>query len=272
MRISVSPFSSVNNSFDDDLSMWAQLGVSAVGISSAKTASFSHRAVASRLSELGFSAAYVVHPVGPSVDDDAGWATETDQMFACVDLASELGAATIYSSMGSQGDLRWGEACDLLGRRLEPVLDRARGAGVTLSIETVHSSRPELGFARAAHDAFEVAKRIGIQICLDLYVSWADRDLETLVKDHLDMIGLVQISDFRRGDRLQPKRRVPGDGDLPLRRVLNDVFDAGYTGYVDLELLGPDIEDEGYASAIGRGLEWMRKFDESGAATASGGS
>ena len=43
-----------------------------------------------------------------------------------------------------------------------------------------------------------------------------------------------------------------GDGDIPLRRIIGQVLDAGYEGVFDLELVGPAIESEGYRSALAR--------------------
>ena len=44
----------------------------------------------------------------------------------------------------------------------------------------------------------------------------------------------------------RPDRLVPGDGDIPIRRILGDVLAPGTTGSFDLELIGPRIEAEGY--------------------------
>jgi sugar phosphate isomerase/epimerase len=48
---------------------------------------------------------------------------------------------------------------------------------------------------------------------------------------------------------------VPGDGDIPLRRILGQVLAAGYDGCFDLELIGPRIEEEGYESACRRAVD-----------------
>ena len=45
---------------------------------------------------------------------------------------------------------------------------------------------------------------------------------------------------------------VMGDGDIPLRRILPAIRDAGYDGYFDIELIGPAIEEEGYESVVPR--------------------
>ena len=72
----------------------------------------------------------------------------------------------------------------------------------------------------------------------------------------MDLIDLVQVSDFVVGTLLQPDRQVPAT-PTPLRRCLELVFAAGYPGFVDLELLGPAVEAEGYESAIRRGMVWL---------------
>jgi sugar phosphate isomerase/epimerase len=67
----------------------------------------------------------------------------------------------------------------------------------------------------------------------------------------------VQVSDYAIGTLCTPDRRVPGDGDIPLERVLGAVLDAGYQGVFDLELVGPKIDAEGYDAAIPRAIELL---------------
>jgi sugar phosphate isomerase/epimerase len=71
----------------------------------------------------------------------------------------------------------------------------------------------------------------------------------------MDVIKLVQVSDFVVGTHDTPNRVVPGDGDIPLRRVLGDIITAGYDGSFDLELIGPRVEEEGYESAVRRAID-----------------
>jgi sugar phosphate isomerase/epimerase len=49
--------------------------------------------------------------------------------------------------------------------------------------------------------------------------------------------------------------RVPfGEGDLPIARILSDIKDTGYAGPLELELIGPLGDREGYAPVIRRGV------------------
>jgi len=53
---------------------------------------------------------------------------------------------------------------------------------------------------------------------------------------------------------------VPGDGDIPLRRIIGWLLDAGYRGVFDLELVGPAIEAEGYRGALERSCTYLSEL------------
>ena len=65
---------------------------------------------------------------------------------------------------------------------------------------------------------------------------------------------------FGRTQVHMPSRAVPGDGAIPLERILGWALDAGYAGAFDLELLGHRIDKEGRAAACRRTADWIDKF------------
>jgi sugar phosphate isomerase/epimerase len=66
---------------------------------------------------------------------------------------------------------------------------------------------------------------------------------------------LVQVCDYVYGDRSLPSRAVPGDGAIPVERILKWMLEAGYAGTFDIELVGPRIEAEGGVAAVRRAAE-----------------
>jgi sugar phosphate isomerase/epimerase len=92
---------------------------------------------------------------------------------------------------------------------------------------------------------------------MEINACWAERDLASTIADGIDRIGIVQVSDFAIGTLSTPNRLVPGDGDIPLPRIIGQLLDAGYEGVFDLELVGPKIEEEGYRSAIERACAYL---------------
>jgi sugar phosphate isomerase/epimerase len=131
----------------------------------------------------------------------------------------------------------------------------AQELGVTLAVEPTNSLRADVSFIFTLRDTIDLARAAGIGVVMESFMCWYERGLEELVRDNVDLLALVQICDYQIGTFNTPNRSVIGDGDIPLERLISMVLDAGYQGTFDLEILGPKIEAEGYASATKRSLD-----------------
>jgi sugar phosphate isomerase/epimerase len=100
-----------------------------------------------------------------------------------------------------------------------------------------------------------LAETAGIGLCIELHACWMEAGLKPLFRRAMPITGLVQVSDYVLGDRSTPCRAVPGDGAIPLERLIGDLLEAGYEGVFDLELVGPRIQKEGAATATKRAAE-----------------
>ena len=122
------------------------------------------------------------------------------------------------------------------------------------------SIRSAMSFTHSVSDIAELGRRLGVGLMVDLCSAWQERGLMQTIGDNLDAIRIVQIGDRHVDATSVPNRRVPGEGSIPLDRMVSEVGALGYTGLVDLELLGPVIDEEGPENAMARGLEWMRIY------------
>ena len=95
-------------------------------------------------------------------------------------------------------------------------------------------------------------------VVLEINNAWIERRLYDNIRERVDRIALVQVSDFKVGTLAAAERVVIGDGDIPLRRLCVALAAAGYDGWYDIELLGPRIEAEGYASVVPRAVAAFR--------------
>lgn len=244
---------------DAELAMYRRTGVDLIGLQAVKVRATGVDAVRESLAAHDVRLGYLVHAFTAPVDDDAAWDAQLAELTTAVTDARTLGADLVYFTTGPSGRRSWEEAADVLAARLAPVIERADALGVRLAIENTLPVRCDLSFTHTARDTFDLAERLGIGVCLDLYCCWQERGLAETVSARLPLIHLLQVSDFRVGTLSFPNRWVPGDADLPMARLLETVLDAGYTGIVDVELTGPAIEAEGAESALGRSLTWVRE-------------
>ncbi|HEV3226908.1 MAG TPA: TIM barrel protein [Acidimicrobiales bacterium] len=168
-------------------------------------------------------------------------------------VAAALDAPAIVFTTGPFGALDWEEAAYAFAASM----DAYPRSNVRLCLEHTNSLRTDVSFVHSLRDAIDLARRLDIHVCMEINACWAERDLARTIAEGIDRIGVVQVSDYAIGTLSTPNRLVPGDGDIPLVRIIGQVLAAGYQGAFDIELVGPKIEQEGYRSAIGRSCTYV---------------
>lgn len=202
----------------------------------------------------------VNHPFAmhPDLEKDQGEATA--RLAQAIDIAAALGAQNIYLVSGGRGTLDWEAAAARFAALLAPCRPLARDRGVQLLVETASDFNVDIHIAHTLDDTIALAQSAGIGVCIELHACWFEGGLAGKFRRAMPLTGLVQVSDYVPGDRSAPCRAVPGDGMVPLERLLGDLLAAGYTGVFDLELVGPRIEAEGAHAATARAAERLSEI------------
>ncbi|HTK17399.1 MAG TPA: sugar phosphate isomerase/epimerase [Acidimicrobiia bacterium] len=257
-RVCVSAISTFNLALDEDLAFWARHDIDTVGVSVAKLERFGWvegtRLVADAVAR-GLRVANLIG-LGPfHLADPKQWTKQQERLLHTLDTAVAVGAECMVFTTGPFAPLSWEEAADALEVALEPVLKVARERKVPFAIEHTNSLRVDVGFVHTLRDAIDLARRLDTGVCMELNACWAERGLADTIRTGADRIRLVQVSDFKVGTIASSQRLVPGDGDMPIARILGHVVDAGYAGVFDLELIGASITSEGYDAAVPRAVD-----------------
>ena len=199
--------------------------------------------------------AVVNHPIAMGTDLERAGQEEADKLIGAVEIAATLGANAIYLVSGGRGSLSWEEAAERFCTLIGHVRDLADAKGVRLLVEPAMGFNSDMHIAHTLDDTIKLAEMAEIGVCIDLQQIWFESALEEKFRRAMPTTGLVQVSDYVYGDKCTPCRAVPGDGVIPLERLIGDILDMGYKGVFDLELVGPRIEKEGPRSACKRSAE-----------------
>jgi sugar phosphate isomerase/epimerase len=200
----------------------------------------------------------ITHPFMPGRHlqaDEESWRNAREQLERVIKMAKLLGARSIYMLTGGHGSLSWEEAASSFCEAVAPCAALARAAGVALLIENASALYADMHIAHSLRDTVTLAEMAGIGVCIDIFSCWTEAGLRQSIERAMPRCNLVQVSDYVYGDRGLPSRAVPGDGAIPLLRILGWILDAGYTGVFDLELLGPRIG--GRLAEIHRSAEYV---------------
>jgi sugar phosphate isomerase/epimerase len=255
-QLAVSAVSSWRWTLDEDLGFWSEAGIDHVGLSFRKLEEVGIDSAVARLRDAGVRVSNIVELGWWDLASTVTWPRQQERLLAAVDVANALGGCLVLTT-GPAGPLDWDAAADALGAALAPVQESARLRAVTLTVEHTGPLRLDLSFCTTARDGVDLARRVGASLCLEVNSCFAERDLHATITNATDVLAHVQLSDFVIGSLCTPDRAVPGDGDIPLGSILAVILATGYAGAFELEMVGPRIEDEGYASAIRRGITYL---------------
>jgi sugar phosphate isomerase/epimerase len=240
--------------FGDELDLWDELGVTQVGVITAKLDAYGRDKAVAALRERSMKANTVI-TVCFDLSAPHSWDATRAQIKQAVDLAAEIGGCT-YFTPGRRDGRSFDELTESLADAVAPCAAYAASRGVRLAIEP--SLRTDVSFVHNLRDGLDVAEAAGIDVIADLGNCWMERDYEKTVHRAGPRIAAVQFADAVFGTPKEPPpggRAVPGDGDLPIEQFLRAALDAGYRGAFELEMVGPKIEAEGYEPALRRGVE-----------------
>ncbi len=257
-RVCVSAISTFDLRLDEDLAFWERHGIGCAGVSVAKLERFGWPEGTALVADAVGRGLRVANLIGLGpfhLADPASWSRQQDRLVRSIDAAVGTGAECMVFTTGPFAPLSWEEAADALATAMQPVLAEARAREVPFAIEHTNSLRVDVGFVHTLRDAIDLARRLDVGVCMEINACWAERDLARVIHEGGDRIRLVQVSDFKVGTVASSQRLVPGDGDIPLERILHEVIDAGYPGVFDLELIGDAIRAEGYDSAVPRAAD-----------------
>lgn len=254
-RISVNQICFLGEPIEAVAGHWRDLGARRVSLVSGSLLGEALPAVRGALNAGGLKVETINHVflAGKGLDaSESYWPGERAKLARLIEIAAEIGAGSIYMLTGGRGSLTWEEAAAAFSAALAPCVARAREAGIALLIENAPSLYADIHIAHTLRDAIALAEMAGIGVCIEMQACWAEGALRSLFEQAMPRCGVIQVSDYILGDRSLPSRAVPGDGAIPLKRMIDWALSAGYAGAFDLELIGPRIDAEGRLQAARR--------------------
>ncbi|WP_419826871.1 sugar phosphate isomerase/epimerase family protein [Sphingomonas sp.] len=272
----ISEFTTMPWSFEEDVQHYAALGVDAVEVVEAK---LDEDRFAEQMRSIG-DAGLVISGVQPKVrtffpSRMMPDPKPLDERIACLRATIErlsryAPGVPFITNTGPhpQGDMS--EAMKVAAAGLGELGRVAADHGVTMALEPLNPTSVNVESAiwtvDQALDVIEASGSDHVGLCLDYWNIWQDAGIEAAIARAGDRIFTVQASDWRT-PRSFADRIVPGDGAIPLARLIAATRATGFAGPWVVEIFSNDVTDSLYngdmAAMIGRcrdamGAAWAR--------------
>ncbi len=253
-NLSINVLSLLPAAFDQQVEVAARLGARAITPDIALLEDVIATQAARLIGDAGLQAAALTHRAFGFAD--AAQAA-SERLARSIEYAAAIGANTIVMTTGGRGALNWGDVAKRFAEAIAPNAALARQAGIKLGIEPTSHLYADVSIAHRLSDCTALARLSDISVVIDLFACWTDADIDAAIAAAAPHTALVQVSDYVYGDRSLPCRAIPGDGAIPLDRLIPAIVSAGFTGMFDLEIIGPRLQTEGIEIGLKRAATTM---------------
>jgi sugar phosphate isomerase/epimerase len=240
----------------DHVEAVARVGARGISPTLAAVLEFGVQESARSIRDAGLKIATLSHMAFGFASPEAA-AEARERLTKTIDIAAEIGAQSIIMTTGGRGSLGWTDAAEAFAEAAVPCARLADQAGIRLGIECTSHLYSDVSIAHRLSDTVRLAKMAGISVMIDTFACWFDSDIEAAIADAVPLTALVQVSDYVYGDRGLPCRAIPGDGDSGLERMIPAIAGAGFTGYYDLEVIGPRLLADGPENGLTRAADFI---------------
>lgn len=176
-----------------------------------------------------------------------------------VSYGQAIGAAAVHCMSGLVSPDAASAAERTFVANLKLAADKAAQASMTVLIEPInHRDKPGY-FLHAVEQAASIIEQVGrrnVKIMFDCYhTQIMQGDLTRRLKDHLDVIGHVQIAAV-------PSRSEPDEGEIDYREICRSLDRMGYGGWI-----GAEYKPRGRTED---GLVWLSAWSQDRSSNARG--
>jgi sugar phosphate isomerase/epimerase len=232
---------------------WSRAGLGGIGVGlpqfhQAGVERSMRQLLASELVVSNFQGAYLYE-----LDDPPKFKTRQQDALKYLDMAAELGAECFTAECVPRGMMPWDEAAEHIVEQTMAILPEIHARNLRLAIEPVSPIRQDVTFINLAADAVDIVRRVddpSFGYLFDTYHLWWQRGIEDLARQSASQIFYVQVSDHKAITLRTQDRAMPGQGIIPLHRLVHALADGGYAGWWELEVISDHNEEMGIELAL----------------------
>jgi len=245
-------------SFAADVSLAREAGIAAIGVDHAAVDAVGADEAARVLDGEGMRVS--TYLALEDILGSDGTTASLDEAGRRLDRAAGLRASGAVVATGPLGGRSVTDADAVCRAWLESAAPLAADRDVRLLLEPVHPLMRHWSYVHTLeHGLALIAGLTWTGVVLDVGHVWWERDVHGLIRDHIDDIGLVQVTNIDRAaleEVRYDRAPLPTDGDVPLAALVTSLEAAGYGGWYEDETIARIPRDERLAVLVAS-REWF---------------
>jgi len=180
--------------------------------------------------------------------------------------AELLGAETLIVLAGGRNNHIKRHLHNTLCRALREINEAAISHGIKIAIEPIHPGcGEEWSFVNDIQSTLPILHAIdsdNVGLVLDTYHLGLDHDVHQWLPDVIPHLHLVQLGDARHSPLGEMNRCLLGEGNVPIPAILEMLAAGRYQGWIEIELIGADVENLEYETVLDHSRAYLNRFSD----------
>lgn len=246
LRASISERTTFRWDLADELDAMGRLGFDAISIWRPKLSDLPPGDARRMLDAAGIRVSSLQWAGGFTGSDGRTFRESLTDAREAIHEAAELGTDVVLVHTGCRGGHTLGHARRLVQESLERLAPIAEEHGVRLALKPTHPAASSgCGFITELREACEFVDSIdhaSIGLALDVWHFGHQNELLSLLPAVVGRVMVVSVADSQGEPTADHERLAPGDGRLPLPRIMAALGDAGFDGDVEFEFVAEPVD------------------------------
>lgn len=249
-KYAISEVTTIQNSFEQDVELYARHGVPGIGVWGFKMEEVGWQRAKELLEKHNLSVANCIpalNSIMPYVlsPEPADPMERVEAFLPNMESMAKLNPETIVVITGPQGDRSEAEVRDLCLKGFERIGKVASDLGVQVALEPIHrSGREVFTILWDIPGTLEMLRQLNqpsFKMLIDTWHIWDTDDIYHHLQANIALIAGVHVADWKQDvTRTWADRAFPGEGKLPMMKLLETLRDAGFRGHYDVEIFSDD--------------------------------
>jgi sugar phosphate isomerase/epimerase len=243
VKLSLSEISTPSASFREDLAAYSAAGFDGIGIWEMKLGDDKEELQALEASSLrATNCVPLVPSILPNTVIEGTWDVDARivSIMGSIDRFARYQPECVLCLTGARGGYAESKARRLVTEGLKRIAEVAGHMEVPLGLEPIHvSERENLSLITSIPEALDLLDEADLPqvgIMVDLWHLWDTPTIEQDLRDHVDRITGVHVSDWFADAR--DGRALPGEGVSRTRELVALLSESGWQGSLDVEIFG----------------------------------
>jgi len=265
-KIAISQLTTLRWDIEQEIAAANKRGIRGLGMWRPKLDDHGVEHTAELLFENRISVSSLSWAGGFTGSDGRSFSDAVEDAIDAVREAQILGASTLVVLAGGRNNHIKRHLHKTLCSALREICAAAAAHDVELALEPIHPGcGDEWSFVSDIRATLDVIADVGsdqLGLVLDTYHLGMDTDMHQWLPELISKLHLVQLGDAKQSPFGEMNRCLLGDGNVPIPELLETLASGGYDRWVEIELLGADVEALDYDTVLNHSMTYMSRFGD----------